>query len=62
MLVKQRLKWLAKYKEGLKPSSSILEDYRKHRLSESWRTSRVMEELCEYIIYLESLQDITNVD
>lgn len=62
MLVEQRLQWLTKYKEGLKPSPSVLEDYRKYRLLESWRTSRVVEELCEYIIYLESLQEAVNVD
>lgn len=58
MLVEQRLHWLAEYKDGFKPSSSVLEDYRKYRLLESWRTSKVMEELCEYIIYLESLNNV----
>jgi hypothetical protein len=57
MLVEQRLQWLAKFKEGFRPSSSVLEDYRKHRLSNSWRASKGIEELCEYIIYLESINE-----
>lgn len=36
-----------------KCNSAILADYKENRNSESWRTSRVVEELCEYIIYLE---------
>lgn len=62
MLVQQRLQWLTDFKDGLKPSSLVLEDYRKHRLTESWRTSRIVEELCEYIIYLESLKEDNSVD
>jgi hypothetical protein len=34
--------------------SIILADYRKYRNTEEWRTSLVVEELCEYILYLES--------
>lgn len=36
-----------------KCDSDILADYKENRNSESWRTSRVVEELCEYILYLE---------
>ena len=31
----------------------ILNDYKANRNSELWRVSRAVEELCEYILYLE---------
>lgn len=44
------------YESGLKPYG-VLEDYRRYRNSENWRVSRTVEELCEYILFLESLVD-----
>lgn len=37
--------------------SPILNDYRINRNSEVWRLSRAVEELCEYILYLEEKQN-----
>lgn len=34
--------------------SYILSQYRKHRNSESWRSTRTAEQLCEYILFLEN--------
>lgn len=52
-LVKQRGKWLSHFRSGGFPSSQVLQDYRHNRDSESWRVSASVEELCEYILYLE---------
>lgn len=51
-LVQDRNDMLEHFLKGGKPHG-ILDDYRESRDSEYWRTSRVVEELCEYILYLE---------
>ena len=51
-LVKSRDAMLNDYLNGEKPYG-VLEDYRRNRFSEEWRTSKAVEELCEYILYLE---------
>ena len=52
VLVADRDKMMNSYMKGDKPKG-ILEDYRDYRNSEHWRVSRAVEELCEYILYLE---------
>ena len=52
MLVQDRNDTLEYFLKGGKPHG-LLEDYRENRNSESWRVSRQVEELCEYILYLE---------
>lgn len=52
-LVKTRDEMLEAFRQGCKPSG-VLEDYREYRNSEDWRVSESVEELCEYILYLES--------
>jgi hypothetical protein len=54
MLVASRDKMLERFIQGEKPLTVILVDYRKNRNSEEWRISVSVEELCEYILYLES--------
>lgn len=51
-LVKSRDAMLNDYLNGERPYG-VLEDYRRNRFSEEWRTSKAVEELCEYILYLE---------
>lgn len=51
-LVKSRNKMLDKFVEGYVPKG-VLDEYRIHRNSESWRRTIIVEELCEYILYLE---------
>ncbi len=51
-LIKQREAFFWEFMRGQKPKG-VLEDYRKNRNSEDWRTGLVVEELCEYILYLE---------
>ena len=51
-LVKSRLGMRYAFGKGEKPGG-LLEDYRENRMSEDWRTSFAVEELCEYILYLE---------
>ena len=52
-LVKTRYEMLEVFRKGHKPHD-VLEDYREYRNSEDWRVSESVEELCEYILYLES--------
>lgn len=54
MLVASRDKMLERFTQGEKPLTVILVDYRENRNSEEWRMSVSVEELCEYILYLES--------
>lgn len=51
-LVKSRDRMLNDYLNGEKPYG-VLEDYRKYRNSEDWRTSECVEEICEYVLFLE---------
>lgn len=51
-LVKCRDEMMNDFMHGHKPYG-VLEDYRQYRGSESWRVSETVEELCEYILYLE---------
>lgn len=51
-LVKSRDAMLNDYLNGDRPYG-VLEDYRRNRFSEDWRVSESVEELCEYILYLE---------
>lgn len=51
-LVKSRDAMLNDYLNGERPYG-VLEDYRRNRFSEDWRVSESVEELCEYILYLE---------
>lgn len=52
-LVKTRDQWLESFRKGEQPTSRLLQDYRQNRDNEMWRASKEVEELCEYIIYLE---------
>lgn len=52
-LVKQRLKWEAKYALGANPQFKAYEDYKKNRLSEGFRLNSGLEEFMEYVISLE---------
>jgi hypothetical protein len=55
-LVEERLLWRKQFELGNHYTSSILEDYKRNRLSNSWRMSGYIEQMCEYILYLEENQ------
>lgn len=52
-LVSERDSWREEFENGNKPTSLALIEYRKYRNSETWRVSSQVEQLCEYILYLE---------
>lgn len=54
MLVDQRNEWRRAFESGKSLESKLLQDYKNNRESNSFRMSRSVEELCEYILYLES--------
>lgn len=61
MLVQDRNDMLEYFLKGGKPHG-LLEDYRENRNSESWRVSGQVEELMEYILFLEKrLEEKDNV-
>jgi len=60
-LVQDRNDMLEHFLKGVKPHG-LLEGYRENRNSESWRVSRQVEELMEYILFLEKrLEEKDNV-
>ena len=60
-LVQDRNDMLEHFLKGGKPHG-LLEDYRENRNSESWRVSRQVEELMEFILFLEKrLEEKDNV-
>lgn len=52
-LVKERLSWRQDFEDGYHPKWPALEEYKKNRLSESWRASKVSEKFYEYVLWLE---------
>lgn len=42
--------------KGQVPDITILEDYRTNRDSPYWRSTAMMEIMCEYILYLEEMK------
>jgi len=60
-LVKERLAWEAKYSLGEKCYFKPYKDYKENRLSEYYRSSKLIEEFYEYVRVLESkLEDLNN--
>lgn len=51
-LVEQRNTWRKAMESGVWYCSN-LEDYRKYRNTEDWRSTMLIENLCEYILFLE---------
>jgi hypothetical protein len=54
-LVESRNKWKQGFSEGKTPA--FLNEYRDNRDSEEWRSSGFAEELCEYILHLECINN-----
>lgn len=52
-LVSERDAWLKKF-STTNEIPYLLQEYKKHRNSELWRSTRVVEELCEYCLHLET--------
>lgn len=62
MLVEERKKWRKEMEEGNLPFMPVLKAYRDNRGSESWRSSKTAEVMCEYILFLEEeLEKTKNV-
>ena len=53
MLVDQRNGWRKAFESGKAIESILLKEYKNNRESNSFRMTRSVEELCEYILYLE---------
>jgi len=52
-ILDERNQWKRDFEKGF--SHLWLDEYRKNRDNPSWRSSRMMEQLCEYILYLEEI-------
>lgn len=52
-LVKERNRWKQQFENGERINSLWLQDYETNRESELWRSTKALEELCEYILFLE---------
>lgn len=49
----ERKAWRKEIEEGIWNEPYILQQYRENRDSNLWRSTREVEKLCEYILYLE---------
>ena len=49
----QRLFWRECMEKGQVPDIAILEEHRANRDNPYWRSTAMMEIMCEYILYLE---------
>lgn len=55
--IKQRMMWQEAFRNGEAVNSFYLREHKKNRNDPHWRTTRELEHLCEYIIYLEEMFD-----
>lgn len=53
-LIQERDDWRDGFQNGTYGRPGLLRDYDVHRDSELWRSSRQVEKLCEYALWLES--------
>lgn len=56
-LKKSRDKWRDNFLAGNKLDNRFMRDYRRYRDSEEWRSTRLMEEMAEYILFLEKINE-----
>lgn len=54
MLISERNQWKKQLEQGSFEEPYLLTLYRQNRNNELWRSTRIMEQLCEYILFLES--------
>ena len=50
-VVEERNSWHSEFDAGFEPF--YLKDYRKKRDDEYWRAAKALEQVCEYVLYLE---------
>ncbi len=53
-LIEERNHWREQMKSNTFVDPYYLAEYRNNRESELWRSTRAVEQLCEYILHLES--------
>jgi len=53
-LLHSRERWAEQFTAGVRPK--LVKKYELNRTSEHWRSSSVVEELCEYILFLENAE------
>ncbi len=53
-LLEERQSWRRKFEADVGEYPYLLTLYKEKRSSELWRSTRIMEYLCEYALYLES--------
>ena len=49
----ERNYWRKCFENGITIPNHYLDEYRKHRDDPTWRSTRSLEYLCEYILFLE---------
>lgn len=52
-LTDERKKWRSDIEQGMWNEPYVLQQYRENRDSNLWRSTREVEKLCEYVLYLE---------
>jgi hypothetical protein len=53
-LIEERNAWRKMFEEGHALDHVYMNEYRTNRDSELWRSTRALEQMCEYILYLEA--------
>lgn len=53
MLTDERHTWRVEIEQGLWHEPLVLQQYRENRESNLWRSTREVEKLCEYVLFLE---------
>lgn len=59
-LVYERDQWRQEFRNGTRPRPWTLGTYEHNRNDELWRASRLLEDLCEYTLYLEEMLRIAS--
>ena len=59
-LTDERNEWRRQLEGGGQLDIYVLQQYREHRDSNLWRSTREVEKLCEYILFLEGTKWLKN--
>lgn len=49
----ERRHWRECFERGVRLPMYYLDEYRRNSKDSTWRSTRVLEQMCEYILYLE---------
>lgn len=54
-LARERDQWRSEFRHGTRQRPYLMTMYEENRSNDLWRSTRTVEELCEYVLHLEQM-------